>query len=125
MPNPATIADVENRWRPLEGFEEINATAFLGDAWAELLRHRPALEGDMIAGTVKTHDVIRVLCAMTLRVLRNPDGYDQESLDDWSGRRNALVADGLLRVTPEELAAVTPRRTSHRSSVRLVVYGDA
>lgn len=124
MPNPATIADIEARWRPLVDNEVTNATAFLGDAWAEILSRRPNLEADITAGTVGTENVIRVVSAMVLRVLRNPEGWDQESIDDWSGRRNALVADGILRITDEELAAITPGRATRRS-VRLVVYGDA
>lgn len=78
----------------------------------------------MALGTVVTANVIRVVVAMVLRVLKNPDGYDTEAIDDWSGRRNALVADGLLRVTSEELADVTPGRRGRRS-LRMVAYGDA
>ncbi|MBA3781186.1 MAG: hypothetical protein H0X12_04940 [Nocardioides sp.] len=124
MPNPVTISDLEARWRPLSDLEPVNAAAFLEDAWAELLSRRPTLESDITAGTVTAANVIRVVSAMVLRVLKNPEGYDQESIDDWSGRRNALVADGILRITPEELAAITPGRATRRS-VRLVVYGDA
>jgi hypothetical protein len=124
MPNPASIADLEARWRPLVDQEVTNAVAFLGDAWAELVSRRPSLEADVTAGTVSEDNVIRVVCAMVLRLLKNPDGWDQESIDDWSGRRNALVADGVLRVTADELASVTPGRAIRRS-VRLVVYGDA
>jgi hypothetical protein len=124
MANPAVVADVAARWRPLTTQETTNATAFLGDAWALLLSRRPTLEADITAGTVTTANVVRVVVAMVLRILRNPDGWDQESIDDWSGRRNALIADGVLRVTPDELADITPGRAT-RKSVRLVVYGDA
>lgn len=122
--NPASIADVEARWRPLSDSEFVNAEAFLGDAWAEVLSRRPNVEADMAAGSISEANVVRVVAAMVLRVLRNPEGYDQESIDDWSGRRSALVADGVLRITPDELAAITPGR-SVRRSVRLVTYGDA
>lgn len=124
MANPATVADIVARWRPLTAQETTNATAFLGDAWEELLSRRPNLEADIAAETVTTANVVRVVVAMVLRILKNPDGWDQEAIDDWSGRRNALVADGVLRVTPDELAAITPGRATRRS-VRLVIYGDA
>lgn len=124
MPNPAAIADLEARWRPLVALEITNANAFLDDAWAELLSRRPNLEADITAETVSEANVVRVISAMVLRVLRNPEGWDQESIDDWSGRRSSLVADGLLRVTPDELASVTPGRAVRRS-VRLVRDGDA
>lgn len=128
MPNPATVADIESRWRPLVGHEVANANAFLGDAWAEIVRRRPNVESDMADEKVSAENVVRVVVAMVLRVLRNPEGYDQESIDDWSGRRNALVADGVLRITDNELDAITPdpsSRAGRRYSVRLVVYGDA
>lgn len=124
MANPATTADLEARWRPLTTQETTNATAFLADAWALLLSRRPSLEADITAGTVSTANVVRVVSAMVLRILKNPDAWDQETIDDWSGRRNALMADGILRVTPDELADITPGRAT-RKSVRLVVYGDA
>jgi len=123
MPNPASTTDIANRWRPLTTSETIVADTLLGDAWAMLTSRRETLEADMTAGTVVEANVVRVLCAMVLRVLKNPDGYDTEAIDDWSGRRNALGADGLLRVTPEELADITPGRRGQRS-VRLVAYGE-
>lgn len=124
MPNPATITDIEDRWRPLNAQETTNATAFLGDAWGLLADRLPQLEANLAAGAVSQQNAIRVVCAMVLRVLKNPDGYDSESVDDWTGRRNALVATGLLAATPAELADLTPGR-KNPSSVRMVAYGDA
>ena len=123
MPNPTTTADIEARWRTLTTQETTNATAFLADAWALLLSRRPTLDADMTAGTVTSANVIRVVSAMVLRLLKNPDGYESESLDDWTGRRAALIASGVLHVTSDELADITPGRRT-RKSVRLVVYGD-
>jgi hypothetical protein len=88
-----------------------------------LLGRRPTLEADMTAGTVTNANVIRVVVAMVLRVLKNPDGYEDEAIDDWRGRRSALVASGLLHITSDELADVTPGRR-RRNSVRLVKDGD-
>ena len=124
MPNPASTSDIEARWRPLTAQETTNATAFLGDAWALLLSRRPKIEADMTAGAVTTANVVRVVCAMVLRVLKNPDGWDSEALDDWQGRRNALTASGVLHVTSDELADITPGR-KRRRSIRLTIYGDA
>lgn len=124
MTNPVVVADLEARWRPLSDQEQTNATAFLGDAWALLLSRRPDLEAYFAAGTISDATITRVVCAMVLRVMKNPDGYDSESVDDYSYRRNAVIASGLLHVTPDELADLTPM-ASRRRSVRLVVYGDA
>ena len=123
MPNPAIVDDIEDRWRPLNAQETTNATALLADAWALLLARRPTLEADMTAGTVSEENVIRVVVAMVLRVLRNPEGKLEESIDDYSYRRDSATSTGGLYVTSDELADLTPGRRRQRS-VRLVAYGD-
>jgi hypothetical protein len=123
MANPATVADIEARWRPLTAQETTNADALLADAWALLIARRPTLEADITAGTVSTENVVRVVVAMVLRVLRNPDGKLEESIDDYTYRRDSAVSTGSLYVTPDELADLTPGRRRQRS-VRLVAYGD-
>lgn len=126
MPNPTTVTDLEARWRPLSTQETINAEAFLDDAWALLLSRRPNLEANLTAGTVSAADAVRVVSAMVLRVLKNPNGWEDEAIDDWRGKRAAVIASGELYVSTGELADLTPAATTaRRSSVRLVVYGDA
>jgi len=122
MPNPTTTADIEARWRPLTPQEATNATAYLTDAWALLVTRRPTLETDMTAGTVTTDNARRVVAAMVLRILRNPDGKASEGIDDYRYTRHELTASGLLHVTPDELADITPGR--RRRSVRMVAYGE-
>jgi len=123
MPNPASTTDLENRYRVLTSSEVTNANAFLGDAWALLLARRPTLEADITAGTVTNANVIRVVCAMVLRVLRNPNGVLEFAIDDYRERRDSLVSSGVLHVTGDELSDVTPGRRRQRS-IRLTVYGD-
>ena len=123
MANPATIADIEARWRPLSTQEAINAEAYLGDAWWLLQGRRPTLDADLTAGTVTEGNVVRIVTAMVLRILKNPDGKVEESIDDYRYRRDSLMASGLLSVTDDELADITPVRAK-RNSVRLVVHGD-
>jgi hypothetical protein len=96
---------------------------FLGDAWDLLLTRRPNLEDQLTAGEVRDTTVIRVLSWMVRRVLMNPEAWQDESIDDWRGRRHELVASGVLSVTSDELADVTPGR-GRRRSVRLVAYSD-
>lgn len=124
MANPATVADIEARWRSLSTAEQVNAEAFLDDAWWMLTARRPSLEADMTAGTVSTGNVTRVITAMVLRVLRNPDGKLSESIDDYQYTRDRLVSSGALYVTADELADVTPGGRRQTGSVRLVAYGD-
>lgn len=123
MANPASVADIEARWRPLSDQETTNAEAFLEDAWDLLLTRRPNLESDLMDGTVRERNAIRVVCTMVLRVLKNMDGWAEESVDDWRGKRHELVASGELFVSNSDLADVTPGRATRRS-VRLVTHGD-
>jgi hypothetical protein len=123
MPNPATTADIEARWRPLTEAEATTAATLLGDAWWILVGRLPNLEANMTAGTVATENVIRVLCAMVLRVLKNPEGKLEEQVDDYRYRRDSAISSGELLVTSDELADLTPGRARSKS-VRLVAYGD-
>lgn len=125
MPNPAVPADIEARWRPLTTQERLVAATYLDDAWWLLLARRPSLEADMGAGTVLAGNVVSVLATMVRRVLLNPEGKSEESIDDYRYRRDALVSSGVLHVTEDELSAVTPWAFRRRvESVRLVTYGD-
>lgn len=124
MDNPATIADIEARWRPLSEQEAVNATAFLEDAWWMVTTRLPELEDNLAEGYVYERNVIRVLANMVIRVLRNPDGKIQEQIDDYSYRRAELISTGALHVTDDELSDLTPGGTRRTNSVRLVAYGE-
>lgn len=125
MPNPASTSDVESRFfRELTEREQSIADEWLDDAWDLLIGRRPTLEADMTAGTVRERTVIRVLVAMVGRIFANPEAKLEESIDDYRYRRDSVVSSGLLHVTTEELADITPGRKVNRS-MRLVVYGDA
>jgi len=126
MTNPATVVDLEDRWRPLSADERTVAQAVLDDAWhAVLLPLRPNLPVQVAGGSVSERTVRFVLCSMVLRVLRNPDGKVQESIDDYRYQRDASVSSGSLYVSPDELAMLTLAASRARSrSVRLVAYGE-
>lgn len=124
MPNPAMLPDVQARFRPLTDQEQINGIAYLDDAWWLLTGRLPNLEANLTAGRVSEGNVIRVVSNMVVRVLRNPKGLLEESIDDYRYRRDALVSSGALHVTPEELADLTPGAGRLVNSVRLVAYGE-
>jgi hypothetical protein len=127
--NPATTADIVARWRPLSVQETTNAGAFLGDAWVKLKRLLPTIEADItadVSGDLRAATVA-VLVAAVLRVLKNPDGYKQESLDDWSGTRDGSAAAGALFFTDEELSSLIPGGNGRAFSVDLLAgwtYGE-
>lgn len=105
MANPATTDDLESRWRPLSDQETTNGATFLDDAWRMLRRRIPTLEADIAADTTGdlSAEVIRVECTAVLRVMKNPDGKRQESIDDYAWTRDQAVSAGLLYFTDEEL----------------------
>jgi hypothetical protein len=123
MANPVGIADIEARWRPLNTQQTVNANAYIDDAWAMLLGRRPNLETDLAEGTISRDNVIRVVSTMVIRILRNPEGKQSEQIDDYKYTRHELVSSGMLHVTPDELADITPGRRRRRS-IRLVKDGD-
>lgn len=108
--NPATAQDIADRWRPLTDDEATVAHAVLGDAWT-LLKHRvPTLEDRLDAdpATLDEALVVMVLVSMVLRVLRNPNGIRQESIQDYSYSRDADGASGLLSVSDSEFDLLVP-----------------
>lgn len=121
--NPATIADIEARWRPLSAPEQTVAATLLDDAWLILIQRLPSIPERIDNGTLNPELVISVLCAMVLRVLRNPEGKRQESIDDYSYMRDNAVAAGMLYVSDDELGLLDP---SGASAVAFTIrpYGE-
>lgn len=103
MPNPTVVADLEDRFRPLADDETRVATTLLADAWVELLARVPDLDGRMADGRVSDGLVRRVVAAMVVRVLRNPEAIRQWSVDDASFTRDQLVSSGVLYASPDEI----------------------
>ncbi|MGN6245117.1 MAG: Gp19/Gp15/Gp42 family protein [Motilibacteraceae bacterium] len=116
--NPAAVSDLVRRWRPLSDSEQIIAASLLDDAWQILLSRVALLQSRLdpadTATTVKLDPklVVAVETAMVLRVLRNPDGKRQESIDDYSWTRDNAVSAGLLYATDDELAMLAPAGAS-------------
>ena len=106
--NPATVADIEARWRPLTPAETTVAESLLGDSWVILMTRLPSLLDRITAGTLDPALVVLVESSMVLRVLRNPDGKRQESIDDYSWTRDNAVAAGLLYLSDTEAELLSP-----------------
>lgn len=108
MANPADTADLVSRWRPLSAQETINGETFLGDAWGILGRRIPDLQTKVDTDADFNAEVVRVMATAVLRVMKNPDGKRQESIDDYSWTRDQAVSAGLLYFTDEELDDLNP-----------------
>lgn len=108
MANPATTADLVSRWRPLTAQETVNGETFLADAWGMLKRRIDDLDALVAADADLSAEVVRVMATAVLRVMKNPDGKRQESVDDYSWQRDQAVSAGLLYFTDDELEELVP-----------------
>lgn len=115
MPNPVYPSDLADRWRPLTATEEPVAQALLDDAWAILSQQLPDIEDRLTAGSLSELLVVAVESAMVLRVLRNPNGVRQWSVDDYSETRDSALSAGALYLSPEELDLLSGRSKVRRS----------
>lgn len=108
MDNPIVVPDdIENRWRPLTDQEKLNADALTGDAW-RMIRSRIGDETldekstDVTNGEYFIDDVVMVIANAVIRVLKNPDGKRQESIDDYAWTRDRVLSAGVLYITDDE-----------------------
>lgn len=114
MPNPVTPADIEARFRSLTAAEEPIAEALIDDAWSVLLMVIPDLEARIAAGSASPGAVTFVVSAMVLRVLRNPEGIRQWSVDDASFTRDNTISAGGLYASADEVRLLTGLASSAR-----------
>ena len=108
----ATLTDLADRLgRDLTVTEERQATALLTDATAIILDRFPQYEA------TPTGTSLAVCAAMVLRVLRNPEGRRQESIDDYSYTIDSSRSAGELYLTSNEVESLRPIRTGAFSIV--------
>lgn len=110
MADFAVVADIEDAWRPLTDSEKINAAYRIRQASALVRREVHSVDDDLSAGTVSADLVSGVVVDMVLRLLRNPEGKVQESIDDYAYRRSDAVAGGALYISAEEIALLSSAR---------------
>ena len=124
MTSLVIVDDLEARWRPLTPDEKVVAQAMINDAMVLLTVRRPTLLADVAAGLVTAESVVLVVCAMVLRVLKNPESKRQESIDDYSWTRDTAVSSGALYVSDDELRLITGVVIPRVRSVRLLSGGE-
>lgn len=108
----ATPADLADRLgRDLTDVEDRQAPALLDDATAVILDRFPRY------ATTPTAVSMKVCCAMVLRVLRNPNGLRQESIDDYSYTVDSSRSAGEIYLTQAEIDELRPIRSSAFSIV--------
>lgn len=99
----ATADDVQARYeQDLDDRLQSLVNTRLGDAEL-LIKHRiPDLDDQVTAGTLDVEIVKLVESEMVLRLIRNPEGYSQESDGNYSYAIYQQVASGKLEVTEDE-----------------------
>lgn len=99
----ATPADVEARLgRALDDAETVIVNARLGDAELILKIAIPDLDDKVAASVTYEQTVVMVESDMVIRLLKNPDGFLQESDGNYSYMRSQELASGRLQVLPQE-----------------------
>lgn len=101
----ATAADVEARLgRTLDSSESQIVNARLADAELIIKSRIPDLSTKITDGVITTEEVVMVEADMVLRLIRNPEGYSQETDGNYSYTLHSDIASGRLVVLPHEWA---------------------
>lgn len=123
----ATPADVEiSLGRDLSASETTQVTGLLERAELIITRRITDLT-DRIADDAALEDVVVMVEAdVVARVIRNPDGNRQESIDDYSYTRDPNVAAGYLYLTDEEWALLltSPGTSTASEAFTITPYGE-
>lgn len=99
----ATFEDVEVRFfRPLTEEEQPLVEQRLQDAENKIRRRIPDLDSKIVDDPDFESVVIQVCCDAVIRLVRNPEGYIQETDGNYAYQLSMYNADGRLTILPEE-----------------------
>jgi len=113
--NPVTVDDVAQRWRPLTQPEVVVAGTKIADAWAVLQIRVPGVSDRLDAGTLDPGLVRLVIAEAVIAVMQNPEGYVEEAIDDWRGRRDKAPAGSRIHFSDDALALLADGSPSPRA----------
>lgn len=120
MSSPAGVGDIAARYqRALTADETRVLDAAIQDSYAILLAADPTIDERWPTSPVLMALVVQVQAAMIIRVLRNPDGKLEESIDDYRYRLDSAVSTGALYVSAAELALLAGRKRRGAFSIVL------
>lgn len=101
----ATVSDIEQRLgRELTESEATIVNTRLEDAEELIFRRIPDLTQRVEDGKIRERLVVMVECEAVMRLIRNPEGYTQETDGNYSYSIDSRVASGRLAILPEEWA---------------------
>lgn len=98
----ATPADVQVRMPEGTSIDTAYVQALLDDAELLIKSKIPDLDTRVATGDILVDLVVMVEANMVMRVIRNPDGFVQETDGNYSYSISYAVASGLLEVTDKE-----------------------
>jgi hypothetical protein len=105
--NPAQISDVVARFpRAMTALERTMAQALLDDGWEQIIARVPGVLSRLDSGALRPGVVIAVLRQAIIPVVLNPEGYLEEAIDGWTGRRDSATSTGRLLLADTDLAAL-------------------
>jgi DNA-binding transcriptional LysR family regulator len=105
----AQVSDVAiEMGKELTPAQESTATAKIEQLTASIRMRYPDIDLRMASSASLETVVRRTVAAAVARVLRNPDGKIQETIDDYSYRRADAVAEGVLQLTDIEWGLLGP-----------------
>lgn len=106
----AQVTDLAVRWRPLSSDEETRAAVLLSDA-SDMVRDAfPDAEARVAAGTLSESALVRVVVGMVKRMMANPEGERQHSIDDYTRILNPEASAGYMFLSANDRAALEPVR---------------
>lgn len=125
MENPAVPGDLTKRGYTGPASVEVQQTR-LDEAWRALQRQRelPGLVARIESGDLSAADVVDVIAAAALRVLRNPEGVEEESgaIDDYRESFKHADASQDLYFTAAEIRRLQPATVLPPSFVGSMKY---
>src|SRR5690606_7939261 len=109
----ATVSDIEQRLgRELTESEATIVNTRLEDAEELIFRRIPDLSQRVVDGKIRERLVIMVECEAVMRLIRNPEGYTQETDGNYSYSIDSRVSSGRLSILPEEWALLGLSQTA-------------
>jgi hypothetical protein len=117
---------IQRSLRPLTSTELAWGTVRLRDAFTQIITTLPTVAARVDAGVVTdpfNQLVIQIQCSMVLRVLANPDGVLEETIDDYTRRLDAASSSGALYLTPQELTLLSTGSGSAGGAFTIRPYG--
>lgn len=121
----ATVEDVQLRYEEeIDESLEVVVGTRLEDAELHIRNRIPDLDDRVAASENYEKIVIMVEAEMVLRLIRNPDGYSQESDGNYSYAIYQKVASGALEVLDKEWDLLDPTLGGKSFTISPWVYDD-